>query len=99
VLEVNGRDANAVLTMGQDTAMAKTDGSLQIQIPDEKSLGGKILWNRQYYVVPLEVLPTPSPSRTPSTQSPFVFLSGRADVRRNGIIERARRKNLVKSPI
>ena len=37
--------------------MAKTDGSLQIQIPDEKSPGGKILWNRQYYVVPLEVFP------------------------------------------
>jgi len=41
--------------MGEGTVMAKTDGSLQIQIPDETSAGGKIFCNRQYYVVPLEV--------------------------------------------
>jgi hypothetical protein len=71
VVKVNGRDANAVLTMGQDTAMAKTDGSLQIQIPDEKSLGAKILWNRQYYVVPLEVLPDTIPITHPFISIPF----------------------------
>ena len=53
------RDANAVLTMGQETAMAKTDGSLQIQIPDKDSPGGSIPWTRQYYAVPLEVPTTP----------------------------------------
>lgn len=57
LLAAKNRDANAVLTMGKDTAMAKTDGSLQIQIPDPNSTGGNLLWNRQYYVVPLEVLP------------------------------------------
>ena len=54
--------------------MAKTDGSLQIQIPDEKLAGGKILWNRQYYVVPLEVHPslsTPPPPYTLSLPSPL----------------------------
>jgi hypothetical protein len=42
VFDANDKDANAVLTMGEETAMAKTDGSLQIQILDEKLLGGKI---------------------------------------------------------
>jgi hypothetical protein len=55
--DVHGRDANAVLTMGSETATAKTDGSLQINIPDEKSAGRWIHWNRQYYVLPLEVPP------------------------------------------
>lgn len=37
--------------------MAKTDGSLQIQIPDPQNPGNNINWNRQYYAVPLEVRP------------------------------------------
>lgn len=54
-------DSTAILTMGKDlpmgkeTVMAQTDGSLQIQVPDDKFPGKKLLWNRQYYLVPLEV--------------------------------------------
>lgn len=49
------RDAGAILTMGEKNIMAKTDGSLQIQIPDPKNPGTSINWHRHYYVVPLEV--------------------------------------------
>ena len=59
MFKANCREANAILTMGEETVMAKTDGSLQIQIPDDKNPGRKILWNRQYYAIPLEV-PYPS---------------------------------------
>jgi hypothetical protein len=70
------RDANAVLTIGQETVMAKTDGSLQIQIPDSNSPGGKLLWNRQYYVIALEVLPESPPVQFPPSlprTSPATF--------------------------
>jgi len=52
-------DACATLTLGDQTIMAKTDGSLQIKIPDTQNPGRVINWNRQYYAVPLEVRPHP----------------------------------------
>ena len=45
--------------MGETKVTAKTDGSLQIQIPDNNALGGSIPWTRQYYALPLEVTATP----------------------------------------
>ena len=78
--DAHGRDANAVLTMGPETATAKTDGSLQTNIPDGKSPGRWIHWNRQYYVVPLEV-------------PPYLAMT---DVRPNDIIERIKRRSLGK---
>ena len=59
-------DAGAVLRTGDgektQTVMAKTDGSLQIQIPDPQQQGRGMNWTRQYYAVPLEVCPCPRAS-------------------------------------
>lgn len=62
------RDAVGILTLGEQTVMAKTDGSLQIQIPDPTNPGRSINWNRQYYAVPLELRP---PSRIHSHLDPI----------------------------
>jgi hypothetical protein len=51
------RAQEAILTMKDKHVAAKTDGSLQIEVPDTK--GNRILWSRQYYVLPLEVSPIP----------------------------------------
>ena len=80
--------------MGDGNIMAKTDGSLQIQIPDPHSPGAKILWNRQYYAVPLEV---PS-SLLQLVKLLFLYLPLRClmysmvDARRNDIFEKARKR-------
>src|SRR2546430_6449106 len=54
-LSLMARDAGGILTLGEQTVMAKTDGSLQIQIPDPTNPGRSMNWHRQYYAVPLEV--------------------------------------------
>jgi hypothetical protein len=69
----DSRDVSAILSMGKEIVMAKTDGSLQIHIPDRNYPGEIIPWIRQYYVVPLEVpfltpkffLPPPPANRQP----------------------------------
>jgi len=59
----------AILSMNNNPIRAINDGCLQIQIPDPVN-GGRIYWSRQYYVVPLEVLPL-SPSFSPCPQFSF----------------------------
>jgi hypothetical protein len=46
-----------ILTMNKTPVAARTDGSLQIEVHDPEGIGGRMFWSRQYYVVPLEVLP------------------------------------------
>jgi hypothetical protein len=53
---VNNSAQEASLTMNSQSIAARNDGSLQIEVADT-TFGGRILWNRQYYVVPLEVRP------------------------------------------
>ena len=44
-----------VINLAGNPVAARTDGSLQIQIPNP-STASHIFWIRQYYVLPLEVL-------------------------------------------
>lgn len=74
----DSRDVSAILSMGKEIVMAKTDGNLQIHIPDRNYPGEIIPWIRQYYVVPLEVpfltpkffIPPPPANRQPPTAAP-----------------------------
>jgi len=59
----------AILRMNNNPICAINDGCLQIQVPDPDN-GGRLYWSRQYYVVPLEVLPL-SPSFSPCPQFSF----------------------------
>jgi len=54
--QVNFSPQEAILTMNNSTIAARTDGCLQIEVEDPKTLGSRSFWPRQYYVVPLEVL-------------------------------------------
>ena len=69
----------AILSMKKDPIGAINDGCLQIQVPDTVN-GGRMLWSRQYYVVPLEVL-SPFPPFLPpclltSFSLPFCLFGG-----------------------
>jgi len=54
------RPQEAILTRNKSRIAARSDGSLQIAIPDPQNQGAKMLWLRQYYAVPLEVVPIDS---------------------------------------
>jgi len=41
--------------MKEKGIVARNDGCLQIAVPDAQNKGNKIIWTRQYYIVPLEV--------------------------------------------
>ena len=52
----NRRAQEAILTMNDKRVAARTDGSLLIEVHDPET-EGSMIWSRQYYVLPLEVLP------------------------------------------
>ena len=57
-LFVDRRAQEAILTMNDKRVAARTDGSLLIQVHDPET-NGQMIWSRQYYVLPLEVLTSP----------------------------------------
>lgn len=70
LLEIHCRDVGVILTEGQTKVTAKTDGSLQIWIPDRNVWEGSFFWTREYYAIPLE-LPTTTSSQ--DQNSPFLI--------------------------